>query len=503
MDRRRFLRALGLSAGALALAPSLPALALAGDESYGRFAAARAAQPWLAGWDSLEGDLARAAPTLEGKLPTGLRGTLFRNGPARFARAGVRYRHWFDGEGLVQAWRLGDGGVTHEARFVRTAKYERESAAGRFLVDGAGTRIDGADAIRNADDMNTANTSVLAHAGRLYALWEGGSAFELDPATLQTRGAKTWREDLAALPFSAHPLRDADGSVWNIGQLQFMDGGTLLLWRVAADGTLASITPLSVRHEGYAHSFVLGERHLVVVLAPWMLEPQDDRSFFESLQWRPERGSLALLIDKHDPTKVRRFELPAGLAYHWADGGERDGAFELSGCWYDDVRGIDAAMAARMRGERGAETLRSRFVRVRLPLGGGAPSLQDGGPRGVDFPDFRRAAPGLRRHVFALQEHGKTRADYLNTVVALDRVREREQRYVYGNEVLAEEHRFVPKPGATCEDDGWLVGTALDAKRGEHLLSVFDARDVAAGPLCQARLPRMLPLSFHAEFAAG
>ena len=503
MDRRRFLHALGLSAGSLALAPSLPALALAGDEAYGRFAAARAARPWLAGWDDLTADLPPAVVRLEGRLPPGLRGTLFRNGPARFTRAGVRYRHWFDGDGLVQAWRLTDRGVTHAARFVRTHKYEREAAAGRFLVDGAGTRIEGAAAIRNADDMNTANTSVLAHAGKLYALWEGGSAFELDPATLATRGPRTWRGDLAALPFSAHPLRDADGSVWNIGQLPFLDGGTLLLWRVAPDGSLASLTPLATQHAGYAHSFVLGARYLAVVLAPWMLEPQDDRAYFESLQWRPERGALALLIDKHDPTRVRRYALPAGLAYHWADGGERGDAFELHGCWYDDARRIEAAMGARMRGATDAEPVHSRWLRLGLPLSGGTARWEEAGPRGLDFPDFRRGEAGARRHVFALQEHGRTRAGYLNAVVSMDRVRQREQRYVYGSDVLAEEHRFVPRPGARRADDGWLVGTALDAGRGEHLFSVFEARDVAAGPVCQARLPRMLPLSFHAEFAPG
>lgn len=500
MDRRRFLRALGLGAGALALAPALPVLALAGDEHYARFAAARVAQPWLAGWDTLEGDLARRALQVEGRLPAALRGALYRNGPARFGRAGLRYRHWFDGDGLVQAWRLGEHGVTHEARFVRTHKYQREEAAGRFLIDGAGTRIPGAEAIRNADDMNTANTSVLSHAGALYALWEGGSAWKLDPDTLASVGPVTWRDDLAALPFSAHPLREADGSVWNIGQLQFAAGGTLLVWRLAADGTLQSVTPLTVGHAGYAHSFALSERHLVVVLAPWVFE-QADGPFLESLRWRPGVGSLALLIDKQDPTRFRRYELPAGLAYHWADAGERDGAVEVSGCWYDDVPAVDAEMEARMRGERRVKPSLSRLVRLRLPLDGGAPSLETVGPRGLEFPDFARRDAGLQRHLYALQQHGPSVAAYPNAVVALDRQREREARYVYGPQVLVEEHRFVPKPGATREDDGWLVGTALDAGRGEHLLSVFEARDVGAGPVCQARLPRMLPLSFHAEFA--
>ena len=500
MDRRHFLRTLGLGATALALGK--PMLALAGDEHYARFAAARATRPWLAGWDTLESDLPRTVLQVEGRVPRGLNGALFRNGPARFDRAGFRYRHWFDGDGLVQAWRVGERGVTHEARFVRTHKYVREQEAGRFLIDGAGTRVPDGDAIRNADDMNTANTSVLAMGDALYALWEGGSAWKLDTSTLESAGPVTWREDLAALPFSAHPLRDADGSVWNIGQLQFMDGGTLLVWRVAADGTLLSMTPLKVGHAGYAHSFSLSERHLVVVLAPWVFE-QADGPFFESLRWRPQQGSVALLIDKHDPSRWQRFELPAGLAYHWADAGEHNGAIELQGCWYDDMPAVDGSMAARMRGEISNEPTASRLVRVRLPLHGGRATFDFVGPTGLEFPDFDRRTPGLRRHLYALQQHGASSAEYPNAIVAFDRKRERTSRYVYGEHVLAEEHRFVPRPDARRENAGWLIGTALDAQRGEHLFSVFDARDPEAGPLCQARLPRALPLSFHAAFAAG
>jgi all-trans-8'-apo-beta-carotenal 15,15'-oxygenase len=257
-----------------------------------------------------------------------------------------------------------------------------------------------------------------------------------------------------------------------------------------------------VGHAGYAHSFALSERHVVVVLAPWLFE-QADGPFLESLRWRPQAGSLALLIDKRDPTRVLRYELPAGLAYHWADAGERAGAVELHGCWYDDVPAVEAGMRDRMRGDAARKDVPSRLVRLRLPLGGGEARLEDAGPRGLEFPDFDRRSAGRRRHLYALQQHGASVAEYPNAVVALDRQRERESRYVYGPQVLAEEHRFVPKPGATREDDGWLVGTALDAGRGEHVLSVFEASDVAAGPVCQARLPRMLPLSFHAEFAAG
>ena len=41
---------------------------------------------------------------VEGRLPAGLRGTLYRNGPGLLARKGQRYRHWFDGDGLIRRY---------------------------------------------------------------------------------------------------------------------------------------------------------------------------------------------------------------------------------------------------------------------------------------------------------------------------------------------------------------------------------------------------------------
>ena len=56
-----------------------------------------------------------------GSLPHSLRGTLFKNGPARFRRGDERYAHWLDGDGYVTALVLdGSGSATWSGRFVRT-----------------------------------------------------------------------------------------------------------------------------------------------------------------------------------------------------------------------------------------------------------------------------------------------------------------------------------------------------------------------------------------------
>jgi len=240
MDRRRFLRNLLSGATALAVAPAL----LRGEDAFAgdpaRFAAGLREQPWLAGWKSVQSEtLGPATVQLEGRLPAGFAGTLYRNGPAWTERAGFRYEHWFDGDGMVHAWRFnGDGTLRHHARMVATPKFTREQRAGRFMYPVAGTSIPDRQPIRNNDDANAANTSVTVINGRLFALCEAGSAFELDPDDLATLGPVTWRPDLAAIPFSAHPLVDRDGSSWNFGSIAMMGGNGLVVWHVGRDGTL-------------------------------------------------------------------------------------------------------------------------------------------------------------------------------------------------------------------------------------------------------------------------
>ena len=60
----------------------------------------------------------------------------------------------------------------------------------------------------------------------------------------------------------------------------------------------------------------------------------------------------------------------------------------------------------------------------------------------------------------------------------------------------------MPRAGGGA-DDGWLVGTLLDADRQRSGVAVFDARRVDEGPLAQAWLPYTVPLGFHGCFAAA
>ena len=77
--------------------------------------------------------------TLRGRLPAELAGTLWRNGPAEHDRFGHRYGHWFDGDGMMQAFRFDSAAVAHRARILDTPKRRRETEAGRRLLPAFGS----------------------------------------------------------------------------------------------------------------------------------------------------------------------------------------------------------------------------------------------------------------------------------------------------------------------------------------------------------------------------
>lgn len=506
MKRRDFLRNLGLATGAVGLVRPGWLRALDADPWYREFHAALAEKPWLAGWKNIDETLLPERDLRwRGKPPRGLAGTLYRNGPARFERDGLRYRHWFDGDGLVQAWRMQASGVTHRARMVATPKFQAEQAAGRFERQAAGTWIANAKSFRNSDDINVANTSVIEHAGRLYALWEGGSAWELDADTLRAKGPRIWRDDLQSVPFSAHPLRDVDGSLWNFGLAAYGEPPMLLAWRIGADGELASITPIPLETPGYLHSFAMTERHLIFVVSPWLYDREAEGAFFERMRWRPEQGCEVIVLAKDALDAPMRHRLPGGLAFHFANAYERHGQLVMHGCWYDHADAVNRQLSDVMRGRTpaGRNAAAEPLVRIEVPLKRrGEARLHRQGPTSTEFPawDTRYPGPGGRLYLAGNESNS---APYLDSVLAWDTRRERIERFHYGEGWLAEEHLFVAKSPTARRDEGWLIGTALDTRRDRLCLSVFDARHIDDGPICQATLPRTLPLGFHGHFVAG
>lgn len=158
-----------------------------------------------------------------GSIPAGLVGTLLRNGPGKChvnpdaVTPGEQYILPFDGDGMIHRFVFTpDGRAVYANAFVRTDGYEAELAAGRVLYRGAfgtqrpsGLRVPtpwGPVDMANAGDTtvkNTANTNVVAHGGKVLALWEGAPPVAMDGRTLETLGPDSLGGLLATPPGAA------------------------------------------------------------------------------------------------------------------------------------------------------------------------------------------------------------------------------------------------------------------------------------------------------------
>jgi carotenoid cleavage dioxygenase len=503
--RRRFLQSLLGAAGLAAL--GAPARALtpahgAPDAWQAGFDAALADQPWLAAYAGVQVDAPTLPMTLQGRWPQDLRGSLYRNGAARFGLAGQRYHHWFDGDGMVQRYRVGAQGITHTGRFVRTPKFTAETAAGRLLEDAFGTHPVGAEPPRSPDEMNVSNTSVMMNGGALYALWEGGSAMQLDPDTLQARGFKAWAPDYAGMAFSAHPkVEPRDGSLWNFGVSSA--AGVLTVYHIDRQGRLLTAANLKVPNIAMIHDFAITERHLVFLMPPLAYDAaraQDGATFLDAHVWRPELGMRVLVLPKDQLDRPQWLQLPAGFMFHvgnaWDDASGR--AIHLDYVHSPDSQLVQHDLRELMRGRPPTQANEALHTWVTLDLTQGQ-AQQQLGLRNVEFPrvDPRRVGQRHRQVVMAQRQRPASEGGFgFDTVALVDVDSGRLQRWFYGPGVLAEEHLVVPKAGRS--GGTWIVGTGLDVPRQRMLLSVFDPGHLGDGPIAQASLPRLMPHGLHA-----
>lgn len=495
MQRRAFVQFLS---AALSVGATLPGLSFAEQSdplkaAAKRFAAARKQHNVLAGWESapLQG-MPRTRAELKGRWPKELSGRLYRNGPGNFERGGQRYLHWFDGDGLVQCWDFRDASVHHHAQFVQTPKFARESKSNRFEVMAAGTTVPNARAISGPDDANTANISVLHLAGKTYALWEAGSAFELDRDSLETKQIKTWQEDLEGVAFSAHPVYERDGSVWNVGAL----GEQIVIYHVSAQGELLKSQLVNLPRGGYMHSFTASETQLIFVFAP-LVRVREAGSFFEGLGWRPELGSMLVMVPKSDLTRHTVLEFEAGAAYHYADAWDnKDGGVSLRACW-NPYKNSSAAFISPlqhyMQGTmKAAQVMAPALTTLHVDIKAKTVRVDISDLANVEFPIQTKL---MRQSELLMLQGYKDSSGLLKKLIRVDGNSKLIGAYAGQAHIALEEHLFVAQNGKR-----FALGTALDTRNARTGLYAFDVDRLDEGPLAEAWLPFATPLGFHGSY---
>lgn len=445
---------------------------------------------------------------IEGNVPDFVRGTYYQNGPARFAVGDLRYRHWLDGDGMVCSLCFEEDGITFTNRFVRSTKFVDETEAGRPLYRTFGTAFDGDRLARYGTGIESpVNVSVWMFAGRLLAFGEQGLPWELDPHTLETRGPYTFGRALNEVsPFSAHPCLDYDsGEMFNFGVSFSQSRPTINLYRFGADGGLVYRRRLSIPDPCSVHDFSLSPNYVVVYLNSYLLNMDSllrrGGSVMDALEWRPGRASSLLIAGRESGEQVARIPVDPAYCLHVVNSFEEKGRLfldvvELEEPLYDQYQVIpdlftDVGPARPTRFV--IDTASWQVVEKRII----------DSPLASDFPSIdQRGARHSCDHFWSLSisKTGRPGRKFFDQLTHVDFSREQitDTWRVPAGSYLGNEPIFIGAPGE--DSQGVVLCKRFDPESRQDSFLLFDAYDVAAGPIASLRLEEPTPPGFHVSF---
>lgn len=439
--------------------------------------------------------------TVEGDVPAFLRGTYYLNGPARFERGSVRYRHWLDGDGMVCALSFAGEGAHFACRFVRSGKWTAEEESGEALFRTFGTAFPGDRLVRGIALESPVNVSIYPWASRLLALGEQGLPWELDPVTLETRGLYNFGGALNPVtPFAAHPKIDPDThELFNFG-ISFASAQPVLnLYRFDPAGRLLWRRRHMLQHPCSVHDFLLGPRHIIFHLGPYVLDMASltqGRTLMESLRWEPERGTSLLVIDRDTGEAVTTLPVGCGYSLHTINAWEDDGrlivdVMELERPVYDQYEPVPDMFTTVGPGGpvRYILDLEKNEVVKRYALGYRlAPDFPAIDPRHF-------AKPYEDLWMLGISHAGRPGRKFLDEVVHLSWDGREDIWTAPPGCYLGGEPAFAGDPSGP---GGAVICQQFDTTKDESTFLIFDAFDVAAGPRAVVRLDSPVHLGFHA-----
>ena len=447
------------------------------------------------------------APNLPvtGEIPKNLCGSLYRNGPnPQFAPRGPY--HWFSGDGMLHAFHLENGRAAYLNRWVRTPKWQLEHAEGEGL-SGAFGNPRFSDPRIVAANSTIANTNVIWHAGRLLALEEAHAPFEIEPRTLASKGHCDFGGKLAG-PMTAHPKIDPVS-----GEMVFF--GYAAKGRFTPDVSLHTVdnSGALVRSEWFqgpfpsmVHDFVVSRRWIVVPIFPLTGSMQRAMQGAPPFAWEPDKGTHVALIPRGGSVSdARWFAGDPCYVFHPMNAFDtEDGKVVCDMMKYPVAPLFPSPDGTRPTAEPPVATLvRWTFDPAANTDRFSEQALDD---HPAEFPrlDERFACTAYRHGYFqagAVTDATRGR-EARNGVAHIDLKTGSVKVWRPGAEDYCGEPVFVPESGNAPEGDGYLLSVIWRGASNQSDLAVFDARNVAGGPLALAHLSHRVPAGFHGNWVA-
>jgi all-trans-8'-apo-beta-carotenal 15,15'-oxygenase len=433
---------------------------------------------------------------LEGTVPEGLSGTLYRAGPATSGRFGRPYVHMFEGDGAISALRIRSGEVTGAVRMLRNRGYVEEEIAQEPLYQSAAPPLTRLRQALLGKGKNTGNTAVMRWNDTLYALMEAAGPLAFD-AEINTIGESTLGGVVRGA-FSAHPHHViARRATYNFGA-DWGPGAGLRYYELPWGGQARLLGSVKLKKPVMLHDFMATEKHLVFLVSParfklatLMLGIGDASDF---LSFHPEDGTEVIVVPIDAPSRVRRFRIDPFFQIHFNAGFETDDATVV-----DLFRYKDSSALKRNIQEIDKPPFLGEYVRVRIPHVGERVAIERMSNTGMEFGSIDPRRAGMRyRTMTAMTIDGMC-----DGVVHLDTDSGKEQRFLFGENERMGEPTFVPRAADAPEGDGFILTMVYRGESHTSYFAVLDTQRLADGPLLRAHLDHHIPAAFHGIWVAG
>ncbi|MFT4520840.1 MAG: carotenoid cleavage dioxygenase-like enzyme [Halioglobus sp.] len=459
-----------------------------------------------------------AAIEVTGTIPTDLEGVFLRNGTnLQFEQTSGRY-HMFNGAGMLHQIQIGGGKATYSNTYVKTPRYQIEDTVGsdqylhfgdlagggkagfaRMIISSLKQRF-GVVPKLDALESGSSTTAIQYHHGKLYCLQETSYPFALHTSIVDGQlildGNGDWDTFDGKLdsPFTAHPKIDPATGDWFTFSTEFQQG--TIRHAVVRKGVLDHYSVIDVQKPALAflHDYYLTENHLVFPDLSLRFDPkglfgEEKSPMVFDPEYKMRWGVIKRDHKEGDPVRWFTTE-QAGHLWHVVNGWEEtrsDGGTDIV-VFAPVFRSYPSNIPIHNPQEP-----HTQFNKWRLNIDTGEVTedrvLLD---HFYERPSFNVAYLGQQsRFAYLLDEEPE--GMMAKGVLKYDMVDEREVAYVDYGEFYGGEALFVPREGATEEDDGYLLDLLMTADRAELL--ILDAATMTE--VARLHIPQRVPFGVH------
>jgi carotenoid cleavage dioxygenase len=210
---------------------------------------------------------------IEGSLPADLCGTYFRNGPnPQHPPKKDEPYHFFDGDGMIVSFQFlpRERKVIFNHKWVHTERFVSDKKLGKSVYEfgsmAVGTFPDYQYVVdKRGVRMGKANTALVFHNKKLYALEDADLPYHMELPSLKTVGKSdfcgTWKHNI----FTAHPKLDPNtGELVGYGCAYGTD--PVPTWHysvISGSGECICNFPITLRNTSYTHDFAMTRSYSV------------------------------------------------------------------------------------------------------------------------------------------------------------------------------------------------------------------------------------------------